>query len=101
MAPLPQECVESAAPPDAPVAAAVFGPALADFDALLRLRCEALPGADRALLAPHAALAAARKHGFVDADAPGAAEAAAPGSRAQAVLRAIPAGAFVAEVSAC
>ena len=79
----------------------VFGPALADFDALLQLRCEALPGADRALLAPRAALAAALKHGFVEADAPGAAEAAAAGSRAQAVLRAIPAGASVAGAPVC
>ena len=88
-----QEQVEGGVPADAAAAATLFAPALADFDALLRLRCEALPGADCALLAPRAALAAALKQGFVEAEVPGAAEAAAPGSRAQAMLHAIPAGA--------
>ena len=73
--------------------AAAFTPALADFDALLRLRREALPAADCALQPPRAPAAAALKCGFVEVESPGAAAAAAPGSRAQAVLRAVPAGA--------
>lgn len=88
-----QDQVSGDADADAAVAvAAAFTPALADFDALLRLRREALPAADRALLPPRAAEAAALQCGFVAAGDAGAAEAAAPGSLAQAVLRAVPAG---------
>jgi len=77
--------------PEAALAAA-FTPALADFDALLRLRRAALPAADRALLPAAAAAAAALRCGVVEAGGCGAAADAAPGSRAQAVLHAIPAG---------
>jgi len=89
--------------PEAALAAA-FTPALADFDALLRLRRAALPAADRALLPAAAAAAAALRCRFVEAGGCGAAADAAPGSRAQAMLHAIPAGAPApggAPASAC
>lgn len=88
-----QEHIEQGRPDAESVRAAVFGPALADFDALLLLRRDALPAADLALLAPKAWRAAAARAGF----APLPAEAAAPGAAAEgksarALLRAVPPG---------
>ena len=70
--------------------AACLGPALADFDALLLLRRDALPAADLALHRPRAWRAMAAKTGFrplqpQDADA-------LEGKRSRAVLRAVPQG---------
>lgn len=76
--------------PDAEaVRRAVFGPPLADFDALLLLRRDALSAADLALQGPKLWRAAAAKVGFVPL--PGA----QPGQEdraARALLRAVPQG---------
>jgi hypothetical protein len=101
------------------VAAAAFAPALVDFDALLFLRRDALPGADCALQGAKLLRTAAEKRGFAEAAADARGPAGTPvklpaqaaagakaaasqdgrngseagsSKRARAVLRAIPAG---------
>lgn len=87
------------------VLAAVFGPALADFDALLFLRRDALPAADCALQSPKLWRSTAEKRGFVELASVGggmsANEAGDYGKRARAVLRAVPQGVFDHSCSSC
>ena len=85
-----QEHVEAGLHEPGAVRAACLGPALADFDALLLLRRDALPAADLALQGPKAWRAMAAKSGFQplqlqDSDA-------LDSKRARAVLRAVPPG---------
>ena len=86
----PQEHVEAGLHEPGAVRAACLGPALADFDALLLLRRDALPAADLALHAPRAWRAMAAGAGFRPVHLQGS--DALDGKRARAVLRAVPPG---------
>ena len=68
---------------------AIFSPAVADFDALLMLRRDSLPSADRAAQGAKALAAAARKRGFAPLEG---SHTEQPDARARAVLRAVPEG---------
>ena len=87
-----QEHIEHGRPAAEGVCAAVFSPALADFDALLLLRRDALPAADLALQGPKAWRAAAARSGFAPLPVRAAPEAAANAKPARALLRAVPPG---------
>ena len=70
--------------------AACLGPALADFDALLLLRRDALPAADLALQGPKAWRAMAAKSGFQPLQPPGQrrpGQQARPGSASRCAPR--------------
>ena len=84
-----QEHIELGRHTAAAVRAAVFGPAIADFDALLMLRRDALPSADRAAQGAKALADAARKRGFAPMEG---SRSEQPDVRARAVLRAVPEG---------
>lgn len=99
-----QEHIEHGRNSRSALRAAIFGPAIADFDALLLLRRNALPAADCAAQGAKALAEAARRRGFAAMD-PGAARPVAevpppvanggregPDTRARAVLRAVPEG---------
>ena len=86
----PQEHVEAGLHEPGAVRAACLGPALADFDALLLLRRDALPMADLALHGPKAWRAMAASAGFRPVQLQGG--DALDSKRARAVLRAVPPG---------